>query len=69
MGGARAGEIASSLAAAAVKATEDAGTGRERVVALIQEANRSVYQRSTEDADDVRHGNDDDDRPVPRTPS
>jgi protein phosphatase len=51
MGGAQAGEIASRLAAAAVRdpsegAEED---GRERVVNLIQEANRRVYERSAED--------------------
>ncbi|MHB8643615.1 MAG: Stp1/IreP family PP2C-type Ser/Thr phosphatase [Gaiellaceae bacterium] len=50
MGGPRAGEVASGLAAAAVKAGEAGGDGVERVVALIQEANRRVYQRSSEDA-------------------
>ena len=50
MGGAQAGEVASKLAAAALKDT-DAGTagGEERVVALIQEANRRVYERSNAD--------------------
>ncbi len=50
MGGAQAGEIASRLAAAAVR--EDAGSdaGPEaHVTALIQEANRRVYTRSSED--------------------
>jgi protein phosphatase len=51
MGGARAGEVASALAAAAVKADTAGGTGKERVVALIQQANRNVYERSAEDAD------------------
>jgi protein phosphatase len=49
MGGPRAGEVASRLAAAAVKAEAADGGGAERVVALIQAANRSVYQRSSED--------------------
>jgi PPM family protein phosphatase len=51
MGGAQAGEVASGLAAAALREDrpEDA-TGEDRVTALIQEANRRVYQRSSEDA-------------------
>jgi protein phosphatase len=50
MGGAQAGEIASRLAAAALEDT-DPGTlsGEERVMTLIQEANRRVYERSNED--------------------
>jgi protein phosphatase len=51
MGGARAGEVASSLAAAAVQAGQAPGSGKERVAALIHAANRSVYERSSEDAD------------------
>ena len=51
MGGPRAGEVASRLAATAVMADEASGTGAERVVALIHEANRRVFQRSSEDAD------------------
>ncbi len=51
MGGARAGDLASRLAAAAVKAGEVDGNGKERVVALIQQANSSVYKRSSEDAE------------------
>ena len=51
MGGARAGEVASGLAAAALQEDEVNGTGAERVVALIQKANRSVYERSSSDAD------------------
>jgi protein phosphatase len=52
MGGARAGEVASGLAAAALRAGGDnGGSGKERIVALIQQANRSVYERSSQDAD------------------
>jgi len=51
MGGARAGEVASSLAAAAVQGGEANGSGKERVVALIQSANRSIYERSSRDAE------------------
>jgi serine/threonine protein phosphatase PrpC len=51
MGGARAGEVASSLAAAAVQADDAGGDGKERVAALIQAANRSVYERSSNDAE------------------
>lgn len=51
MGGAQAGELASSLAASAVREDEGtAGSGERRVTALIQEANRRVYQRSSQDA-------------------
>ena len=51
MGGAKAGELASNLAAAALREGDsDPLGGEERVVALIQEANRRVYQRSSEDA-------------------
>jgi protein phosphatase len=50
MGGAQAGELASRLAAAAVGRTEvDGRAGRERVVGLIEEANRSVYERAAGD--------------------
>jgi serine/threonine protein phosphatase PrpC len=50
MGGPRAGEVASGLAAGAVEADEDAGRdGETRVVELIREANRRVYERSTGD--------------------
>ena len=51
MGGARAGEVASGLAAAALQDNEVNGSGAERVVALMQAANRSVYERSSSDAD------------------
>ena len=51
MGGAQAGELASSLAAGALRDDEArAGSGERRVSELIQEANRRVYQRSSEDA-------------------
>ncbi len=51
MGGAQAGELASSLAAGAVREDEGAaGSGERRVAELIQEANRRVYQRSSQDA-------------------
>jgi serine/threonine protein phosphatase PrpC len=51
MGGAQAGELASSLAAGAVRDDEGVvGSGERHVTDLIQEANRRVYQRSSEDA-------------------
>jgi len=52
IGGAQAGELASSLAAAAVRddSSDGRGDGRRRVDELIQEANRRVYQRQSEDA-------------------
>jgi PPM family protein phosphatase len=50
MGGANAGEVAAALAADALRETGDGGSGEEAVVTLIQEANRRVYQRATEDA-------------------
>jgi len=52
MGGAQAGEVASRLAAAALdepQASAD-GNGEQRIVELVQEANRRVFQRSLEDA-------------------
>ncbi len=51
MGGAQAGEVASKLAASTLEGGEDAASlrGVERVAALIQEANRRVYARSTSD--------------------
>ena len=50
MGGAQAGEVASKLAATVLEDT-DSGTlsGRERVNALFQEANKRVHDRSTVD--------------------
>ena len=51
MGGAQAGEVASSLAAAALTERGDGdGRGEERVAELIQEANRRVHQRALDDA-------------------
>ena len=51
MGGAQAGELASSLAAGAVRDDEGVvGSGERHVTELIHEANRRVYQRSSEDA-------------------
>ena len=47
MGGANAGEVAAALAAEALRG--EGGSGEEAVVGLIQEANRRVYQRATED--------------------
>jgi serine/threonine protein phosphatase PrpC len=50
MGGAKAGEIASSLAAAAVQESSgDGATGEARVAALIEEANSRVFRRANED--------------------
>jgi PPM family protein phosphatase len=50
MGGAQAGELASRLAAAAVGRAEAEGRpGREHVVALIEDANRSIYERAAGD--------------------
>jgi len=50
MGGARGGEIASRVAATAL-GEEVNGSGEERVIALIQEANRQVFERANEDSD------------------
>ena len=49
MGGAQAGEVASRLAAAALKESGAATGGEERIYDLIQEANRRVYDRSSTD--------------------
>ena len=50
MGGAQAGEVASRLAAAAVRESGADGAGGEAgIVALMQEANRRVYDRSSTD--------------------
>jgi serine/threonine protein phosphatase PrpC len=51
MGGAKAGEVASGLAAAAVQEIENDESGEARVAALIEEANRRVFTRATEDRD------------------
>jgi len=51
MGGATAGEVASGLAAEALKEGDGgSGTPEERVDALIQAANRRVYDRAREDS-------------------
>jgi protein phosphatase len=49
MGGAQAGEVASKLAAGAVKEGRAERGGEARIVSLIQEANRRIYDRSTAD--------------------
>ena len=49
MGGAQAGEVASRLAAAALKESGADGGGEQRIVDLIQEANRRIYDRSNTD--------------------
>jgi protein phosphatase len=49
MGGAQAGEVASRLASAAVREGGPEGGGEERIFALIQEANRRVYDRASSD--------------------
>ncbi len=52
MGGAKAGEVASGLAAAALKeGGGDGQSGEARVTELIQEANRRVFRRANEDRD------------------
>jgi len=51
MGGARAGEIASRLAAETLLHDPGNGGGVERVTALIQAANRRVYDRAHEKSD------------------
>jgi PPM family protein phosphatase len=50
MGGAQAGEVASKLAAAAVEEVDPGGlSGPARLTALIQEANRRVYEAAAAD--------------------
>jgi serine/threonine protein phosphatase PrpC len=49
MGGAQAGEVAAGLAAAVLEEAHGDERGEERVTSLIQEANRRVFQRSSED--------------------
>jgi PPM family protein phosphatase len=53
MGGAQAGEIASRIAASVLR-DSDGGTGEDAVIALIQEANRRVYEAAV--SDDTRAG-------------
>jgi PPM family protein phosphatase len=49
MGGAQAGEVASRLAASALEESGADGGGEQRIVDLIQEANRRIYDRSHTD--------------------
>jgi PPM family protein phosphatase len=49
MGGAQAGEVASRLAASAVREGGAGDAGEERIFELIQEANRRVYDRASSD--------------------
>src|SRR5262249_33063740 len=49
MGGARAGEIASALAAGALSESPEHGGGEVRVKQLVQEANRRVHERASND--------------------
>ena len=49
MGGAQAGEVASGLAAAVLEEANGDELREERIVELIQEANRRVFKRSHED--------------------
>ncbi|MBA3347577.1 MAG: Stp1/IreP family PP2C-type Ser/Thr phosphatase [Actinobacteria bacterium] len=49
MGGAQAGEVASRLAAAVLRDANGDDLTEQRLVELIQEANRRVFQRSSED--------------------
>ena len=48
MGGAKAGEVAAALAADVLRG--EGGSGEQALVTLIQEANRRVYERASEDA-------------------
>jgi protein phosphatase len=50
MGGARAGEVASALAAGALAEARATGGGARAIVELIQEANRRVHERASTDA-------------------
>jgi serine/threonine protein phosphatase PrpC len=52
MGGAQAGEVASRLAAAAFREYHEADElpAGERLAAIVQEANRRIYERAREDA-------------------
>ena len=50
MGGAQAGEVASKLAAAALEETDPGSlSGPDKLVSLIREANRRVYERASSD--------------------
>jgi PPM family protein phosphatase len=50
VGGAQAGEVASRLAASALRERDRDGNPEDEVVRLIQEANRRIYHRSGEDS-------------------
>jgi PPM family protein phosphatase len=50
MGGAQAGEVASGLAAAALRESQIDAGGETRVSELVREANRRVHERATSDA-------------------
>jgi protein phosphatase len=50
MGGAQAGEVASRLAVEAIADDDGAGDGEGRVAALVQEANRRVYEHAGSDS-------------------
>jgi PPM family protein phosphatase len=56
MGGARAGEVASALAASALNEAGVDGGGTKRVIELIQEANRRVHERAQSDAETTGMG-------------
>ncbi len=57
MGGARAGEIAARLAAAALEEADIGTTGERAVSSLIEEANRRIWERSLADpATSGHHG-------------
>jgi len=49
MGGARAGEIAARLAASALEEASTSATGGQALAALIEEANRRIWERSLAD--------------------
>src|SRR5438093_3079487 len=51
MGGANAGEVASRIAADALReGSQNGGSGEGAVTSLVEEANRRVYRGATEDA-------------------
>jgi protein phosphatase len=56
MGGARAGEIAAGLAAAALEEADTETRGADGVVALIAEANRRIWERSLNDPETAGMG-------------
>ena len=49
MGGAQGGEVASRLAASVVERSDSALAGPERVVAMIEEANRRIFEQAASD--------------------